>query len=221
MDGSLARKDLVCGGLNKKSTTYKSLFFILGPEPVAPGEESVGVGRIEPLEVTQIHTEPDLNAKHKHQTSAVERCCCCCLCTTLRLWQHLMWPWWWRSQSWRSGWSFGRVAGSGSPRRPDASSSRSNWSRCVPDGTVQKGGGVKSWIQADDGMTVNSNQATGDEDCVELESSYHQVIHVAGAPVNVLIRSLCWEAGDICFLCNVLYNMYCFCLSVCLSFLAS
>lgn len=41
--------------------TYKSLFFILGPKPVASWEEGVRICCIEPLKVTQIHTEPDLN----------------------------------------------------------------------------------------------------------------------------------------------------------------
>lgn len=57
---------------NKKTTTYECLFFILGPEPVAPGEEGVGVGRIEPLEVSQIHTEPNLNLENTRQI-----CCRC------------------------------------------------------------------------------------------------------------------------------------------------
>lgn len=58
-------------------------------------------------------------------------------------------------------------------------------------GLCKKGGGVKSSSQVKSGMTVNSKTATGDEDCVELESSYHQVVHVAEAPVKVLICSLC------------------------------
>lgn len=38
---------------------------------------------------------------------------------------------------------------------------------------------------------VNSKTATGDADCVGPSSSYHQVVHVAEAPLQVLIRSLC------------------------------
>lgn len=53
-------------------TTYKSLFLILGPEPVAPGEEGVGIGCVEPLKVAQVDTEADLNpaGRHKHKASA-------------------------------------------------------------------------------------------------------------------------------------------------------
>lgn len=58
-------------------------------------------------------------------------------------------------------------------------------------GLGKKGGGVKSSIEEEDGMIVNSKTATGEKDCVGLESAYHQIVHVAEASIKVLLRSLC------------------------------
>lgn len=50
-----------------KKLTYECLLFISSTEPVAPGEESVGICRIEPAKVAQIHAQTHLERGRETQ----------------------------------------------------------------------------------------------------------------------------------------------------------